>query len=101
MAVFAFGETLLQPTVPAIANDLATGRERGRYNAVDAAALHGGTIAAQLPAGVLPAAELVTGFVVLMVLGTLAMWPMSLALERRLSVSANGEHASANGEHAR
>ena len=33
MVVFAFGETLLSPTIPAIVNDLAPERLRGRYNA--------------------------------------------------------------------
>ena len=32
-SVFAFGETLLQPTVPALVNDLAPDHLRGRYNA--------------------------------------------------------------------
>ncbi len=35
-AVFALGETLLQPTVPAITNDMAPDHLRGRYNAVSA-----------------------------------------------------------------
>lgn len=34
-AVFAFGETLLQPSIPAIVNDLATDRSRGRANALN------------------------------------------------------------------
>src|SRR3954468_24878274 len=33
-SVFAFGETLLQPTVPALVNDLAPDHLRGRYNAL-------------------------------------------------------------------
>ena len=33
-SVFAFGETLLQPTIPALVNDLAPDHLRGRYNAV-------------------------------------------------------------------
>ena len=40
--VFALGETLLQPTVPAISNDLAADHTRGRYNAINAAAFQGG-----------------------------------------------------------
>ena len=37
-AVFALGETLLQPTIPAITNDLSPDHLRGRYNAVMAGA---------------------------------------------------------------
>jgi MFS family permease len=38
MAVFALGETLLQPTLPAITNDLSPDHLHGRYNAVMAGA---------------------------------------------------------------
>ena len=37
-SVFAFGETLLQPTIPALVNDLAPDHLRGRYNAASSAA---------------------------------------------------------------
>ena len=37
-SVFALGETLLQPTVPVIVNDLAPAHLRGRYNAVSSSA---------------------------------------------------------------
>ena len=36
--VFALGETLLQPTIPAITNDMAPDHLRGRHNAVNAGA---------------------------------------------------------------
>ena len=36
--VFGIGETLLQPTLPAINNDLAADHLRGRYNALHRAA---------------------------------------------------------------
>lgn len=42
-AVFALGETLLQPTLPAITNDLTSHRLRGRTNAI-------GSVCFQLPA---------------------------------------------------
>ena len=32
-SMFAFGETMLQPTIPALMNDLAPDHLRGRYNA--------------------------------------------------------------------
>ena len=36
-SVFALGETLLQPTIPALVNDLAPDHLRGRYNALSSA----------------------------------------------------------------
>ena len=57
MALFALGETMLQPTVPCITNDLALDHLRGRYNAVSAGAqrdhprARGGGPVAGAPAG--------------------------------------------------
>ena len=50
MGVFAFGETLLQPTVPAVYNDLASDHNRGRYNAINSAAFQGGAITGPIAA---------------------------------------------------
>ena len=50
-SVFALGETLLQPTIPAITNDLAPDHLRGRYNAVNAGAFQAGTILGPVAAG--------------------------------------------------
>ena len=58
MALFALGETMLQPTVPAITNDLAPDHMRGRYNAISAGAFQGGTILGPVVAGVLLQHEL-------------------------------------------
>ncbi len=38
-SVFAFGETLLQPTIPALVNELAPDHLRGRYNALSSGSL--------------------------------------------------------------
>ena len=46
-SVFALGETLLQPTMPAMTNDIATDRLRGRANAISSASF-------QLPMVVAP-----------------------------------------------
>ena len=51
--VFAFGETLMQPTIPAVSNDLAADHTRGRYNAINAAAFQGGAILGPIAAGLL------------------------------------------------
>jgi MFS family permease len=44
--LFGLGETMLQPTVPAIVNDLASDRDRGRFNAVSSGAFQVGAITA-------------------------------------------------------
>ncbi|MFC7030470.1 MFS transporter [Nonomuraea rubra] len=95
MAVFAFGETLLQPTVPAVTNDLATDHDRGRYNAVNAAAFNGGAIAAPAVAGLLLGLDLGAWYVGLMAAGCLALCGLALALERVLPPEANGVPATA------
>ncbi|UGS28479.1 MFS transporter [Microbacterium resistens] len=94
MGVFAFGETMLQPTVPAVYNDLASDRNRGRYNAINSAAFQGGAIAGPVAAGVLLGRGWDLGFVAVMILGCAAIAVLALALERRLPAEANGAVAS-------
>ena len=90
MAVFAFGETLLQPTIPAITNDLAPDHLRGRYNAISAAAFQAGTIAGPAVAGVLLQHHLAGAYVGLLVAGCVAIAGLALALERRITPEVNG-----------
>ncbi len=90
MGVFAFGETMLQPTVPAIYNDLASDRTRGRYNAVNSAAFQGGAITGPLVAGVMLGEGLTIWFVAAMVAGSVAVGVIAIVLERVLSPAANG-----------
>ncbi|MGN7859612.1 MFS transporter [Microbacterium sp. 22303] len=90
MGVFAFGETMLQPTVPAICNDLASDRSRGRYNAINAAAFQGGAIAGPIAAGMLLGEGRQIWFIVAMVAGSLLICALTIALERRLPAAANG-----------
>ena len=52
-SVFALGETLLQPTIPALVNDLAPDHLRGRYNALSSAAFQLAAIIAPPISGVL------------------------------------------------
>jgi len=51
LGVFAFGEALLSPTLPAIINDLAPDRLRGRYNAIFSLSNQIGPVAAPAIAG--------------------------------------------------
>ena len=98
MGVFAFGETMLQPTVPAICNDLASDRSRGRYNAINAAAFQGGAIAGPIAAGLLLGEGRQVWFIVAMVAGSVLICVLAIALERRLPVAANGLAAPAVAE---
>lgn len=98
MAVFALGETLLQPTVPAMSNDLASDHTRGRYNAISAAAFQAGAIAGPVVAGFLLDHDLWSAYVVLMVLGCVAIAAMALVLERHVPPTANGRGPKAPAE---
>lgn len=90
MGVFAFGETMLQPTVPAIYNDLASERNRGRYNAINSAAFQGGAIAGPIAAGLLLGEGRQIWFIVAMVAGPVLICLLALVLERRVPAVANG-----------
>jgi MFS family permease len=88
--LFGLGETVLQPTVPAIVNDLASERDRGRFNAVSAGAFQVGAIAAPVVAGWMLDRRL-SGAFIAMLLGCLGLVAvLALALERRISPEVNG-----------
>ena len=97
-ALFACAEMLHSPTIPAIVNDLAPDRLRGRYNAAGAlswqtARILGATVSGQL-LGLGLGGPLLAGFIALCGLGAL----LALRLERALPPEANGmrlAHASA------
>jgi MFS family permease len=89
-ALFALGETLLQPTVPAITNDLAPDHLRGRYNAVNAGAFQSGTILGPVVAGFMLNHDWSTAFIVMVVVGSAAIAALALALERRITPEVNG-----------
>lgn len=88
--VFGFGETLLQPTIPAMTNDLAPDHLRGRYNALSSAAFQAGGVLGPLAAGFLLRHHLSTLYISIMVGGCALMAWASLVLERRLPARANG-----------
>ncbi|HWI43560.1 MAG TPA: MFS transporter [Nocardioides sp.] len=90
MAVFALGETLMQPSVPAMSNDLAADHTRGRYNAISSAAFQGGAICGPVVAGFLLDHDLGAAYIGVMVLGCLAIVAMARALERHVPTAANG-----------
>jgi MFS family permease len=77
--VFAVGETLLAPTVPAIVNDIAPEPLRGRYNGGYSLALTTGCVAGPLFAGL----ALGHGRAAPLLLGLLAACAAAAALMRR------------------
>lgn len=91
--LFGFGETLLQPTIPAITNDLAPDHLRGRYNALSSAAFQGGGVIGPVVAGFMLRHHLSTAFITLLVVGCAAMVWLALSLERRISPAVNGVFA--------
>ncbi|MEQ6899848.1 MFS transporter [Nocardioides sp. YIM 152588] len=90
MAVFALGETLLQPTVPAISNDLAADHTRGRYNAINAGAFQLGAITGPVVAGFLLDLQLPGVYIAVMVAGCGVIAVLALGLERSIPAVANG-----------
>lgn len=89
-ALFACGETLLQPTLPAITNDLAPAHLRGRYNALTAGAFSLGTVFGPLLAGVLLDLRLGTVFIGVLVAGCGALAWAAIRLERQITPEVNG-----------
>jgi MFS family permease len=90
-SVFAFGETLLQPSIPAIVNDLATDRTRGRANALNSVGFQLPQVLAPPATGLLIDHDLAWLYVVLLVVGSLAIGVLAVVgLEPRLTAAQNG-----------
>jgi len=90
-SVFAFGETLLQPTVPALVNDLAPDHLRGRYNAASSAAFQLAQIIAPPIAGFLIGHHLDSVYIGTLVVGCLLLGVLAVVrLEPQLPPGVNG-----------
>jgi MFS family permease len=95
-SVFALGETLLQPTLPAITNDLATDRLRGRSNALASIAFQLPMVVAPPVAGWLIGHDLQLLYVAGLVVGCAAVAVLTVGrLEPQLSAVANGTSPAA------
>ena len=90
MGLFALGETMMQPTIPAITNDMAPDHLRGRYNAVNAGAFQAGAIGGPLFAGFVLDRGWDEAYVVVLVAGCGLIAVLALVVERLIPPSVNG-----------
>jgi MFS family permease len=90
-SVFALGETLLQPTMPAMTNDLTTDRLRGRTNALTSGAFQLPMVLAPPVSGWLIGHHLEGTYVALLVIGCVLVAVVAVVqLEPRITPAANG-----------
>jgi MFS family permease len=89
-SVFALGETLLQPTLPAIVNDLAPDQLRGRYNALTSSIFQLASVAAPPVAGFFIDRGWPSAYIGTLLAGSVVVAFLSLRLEPQLSPEANG-----------
>ena len=95
-SVFAFGETLLQPTIPALVNELAPDHLRGRYNALSSGSFQLAAIIAPPVAGYLVGHGLGSVYIGSLVVGCLLCGALAVAWgEPQLSPEVNGVRAPA------
>jgi MFS family permease len=96
--IFAFGETLLSPVMPAITNALATDELRGRYNAAGSMVWGVSGIVGPIAAGPLIGAGHAVVWVVLVVTGSLVASGLALRLRHRLTPAQDGRDVPAFGQ---
>ena len=90
-SVFALGETLLQPTMPAIVNDLAPDHLRGRYNGLTSGCFQAASILGPIVAGFLIGHDLHLEYILLLIAGcALVAWLSVARLEPQLDDRTNG-----------
>ena len=98
MTVFAIGETLLSPTIPALVNDLAPDEARGRYNGANTLAWTVGFIAGPVLSSNLLDAGLAGPLVVILLVGCGFAAVTAMSLERHISADMNLVPASGAAE---
>jgi MFS family permease len=89
MVIFALGETLLSPTLPAIINDLAPPGAAGRYNGLGALAFTTGFLLGPAIGGAALGAGMGTALFVALIAGCGLACLAALRLGRQLPSSAN------------
>ena len=90
LALFGLGETLLQPTLPAITNDMAPDHLRGRVNAAQSTAFMAGGVIGPVVAGVLLDRGMAAAFIAVVLAGLALIAWLFLRLERIISPEVNG-----------
>ncbi|GAA1748780.1 MFS transporter [Luedemannella helvata] len=93
-AIFAFGETLLSPVMPAITNALATDEVRGRYNALGSMIWGLSAVIGPVTAGPLIGAHRSTLWVIMVTSGCAVAAVLALSLRRRLTPEQDGRFSS-------
>lgn len=88
--IFAMGETLLSPVMPALTNALATDELRGRYNAMGAMVWGLSSVVGPIAAGPLIGAGRSTLWLVLIIGGSLVASVIALSLRSRLTPEQDG-----------
>ncbi len=88
--VFACGETLMSPILPAVTNALATDELRGRYNAISGMSWGITGIIGPLTAAPLIGHGFATVWLVLVVIGALVASALALSLHRLLTPGQDG-----------
>ncbi len=97
-SVFAVGETLLQPTIPAIVNDLAPDHLRGRYNALSAGSFQLASVLGPVVAGFMIDRGAHLEFLALLIAGcAVVAWLSVFRLEAQLDDVANGVAKAGHG----
>lgn len=91
-AIFGFGETMMQATMPSIVNDLADDHSRGRANSVNSAAFQLGAILGPVVAGFLLHGGHWVVYVLVMLAGCVLVALAAVILERLLPPAVNGVH---------
>jgi MFS family permease len=96
-AVFACGETLLQPVMPAVANVLATDDLRARYNSAITMLMGVSSVIGPVTAGPLIGAGQGTVWVIAMVVGCLIASALALSLRGLLTAAEDGRVVTTSG----
>ena len=94
-SVFALGETLMQPSLPAMVNDMAPDHLRGRYNAVTSVGFQAASVAGPPVAGLLVGHGLGSAWIGLLIGGLVVVCVVSVRwVEPQLTPAANGIRAA-------
>jgi MFS family permease len=88
--VFAFGEVLMSPVLPALTNDLASDRLRGRYNALSSMTFSVTSVIGPIMAGPLIGTGHWPIWLGLVLAGGVVAATLSISLGRRLTPLQNG-----------